>query len=132
MMRCNDPTPGCCDGLESEASATLHAYYLDRLGREQRMTATFTQDAHRIVECAEFLRASFERNIAQVGGTFLAVQLELSDERVLVCESGGRAEGEVVQLKPRQSVAPLHTMLKMAAGLMLLALEPELAGFVYG
>jgi hypothetical protein len=96
------------------------------------MTATFTQNAHRVVECAEVLRASFEQTITQVGGTLLAVQLELSDERVLVREPKGRAEGEVVQLKPRQSVAPLHTMLKMAAGLVLLALEPDLAGFVYG
>jgi hypothetical protein len=118
--------------LESEASATLHAHYLDRLGREQRMTATFTQDAHRVVECAEVLRASFEQTINQVGGTLLAVQLELSDERVLVCESGGRAEGEVVQLRPRSAAIPVGSIVKMAAALMLLTLEPELAGFVYG
>lgn len=131
-MGCDDPTPGCCDGLESEASATFHAHYLDRDGREQRMTLTLTQDAHRVVECAEVLRASFEQTITQVGGTLLAVQLELSDERVLVCESEGRAEGEVVQLRPRSAAIPLGSIVKMAAALALLALEPELAGFVYG
>lgn len=127
----SDPFEGCCPGAEAGTTAAIYAHYLDWRGREQRMAIGMTQDACRVVETTGVLRTYIESFISAVGGQLLAVQLELSDERVIACEPTAEAqrakEAVVVQMRPRRA----ETIVRSVLALLCIALGVDIE-LIYG
>lgn len=78
------PAPGVPNCAEAKMTCCLHVFYLDSDGAEQVMQMLFSQRAERIAAHTDRLRAHALAAIRELGGSLLALQME-----VLVTEEIG-------------------------------------------
>jgi hypothetical protein len=75
-----------------------HVMYLDRAGYEQKMTIHFSQGLEAIMDDLEPIKRALVGTVHALGGTVLAMQLEiLTTQPVMMTQEGAR----VVPLVPR-------------------------------
>jgi len=70
--------------------ATLHAYYIDRLGREQKFLLRFSQDSQELHANLDRIHRAAHAALKELEATPLSIQLELLSGKVMYQRPTGR------------------------------------------